>query len=244
MLLPILLLACGGAESPPSGPDAAAGAAAANTMCKLIEGARQECDASGTKVTWGDRELSFSVVLDSTEEKFGQTSFSAHVTLSEKGKASYMSHAVGFGGSKQDALGKGFHEWAVISGVAILDALMDDPARPALKALDPMPQMPAGSEKIGSFDVMRGFSLVRGDQPPEDGISHEGLVKAVAPYASKLSGDKPHVLSLHRASGLSETELKCWLDGVASEELCAAFDKYEWPVGSTWELKQTYVLAP
>jgi len=243
MIFALLLVGCGGDEPAPAGPDPSAAAAAADTVCKLLQGARQECDARASKVTWGDRTLSLGVVLNKSEEKFGQFSFEGNVTLTE-GDKSWSSPAVGFGAAKEESFKKGFHEWAVVSGVAIVDALIDDPSRPALKALIKDPTMPEGSEKIGAFGVLRGFSVVRGDKPPEDGISHPGLVGALGTFAAGLDASTPHVLSVHRISGLDGIQFKCWADGERSDDLCKAAEGYEWPVGMNWEIKQTYVLNP
>ena len=239
----VALTHCASQEAPGEGPDPHAAAAAAEAVCKLLQGARQECEATASKVTWGDRTLTLKANLIRAEEKFGQFSFEAEVTLTE-GDTKYVSPAVGFGAARTESFQKGFHEWAVVSGVAIVDALLDDPARPALLALIKTPTMPEGSENAGSFGVLRGFSVIRGDKPPEDGISHPGLVGALSPFAAGLEARTPHVLSLHRISGIDGIELKCWADGARSEALCKATEGYEWPVGMNWEIKQTYVLSP
>ena len=128
--------------------------------------------------------------------------------------------------------------------MAIVDALLDDPERPALRALDANPTLPDGAGTVGGFTVLRGYSLLRGDQPPEDGLAHADLLRALTPVITPLDGSTPHVISLHRVSGLDGIALKCWLDGERSEALCEAAAGFGWPTGMSWELKQTYVFAP
>jgi hypothetical protein len=237
------LFACGGAETPEPRPDPQVAEAAADAVCKLLQGGLQTCEAKGQEVAWGARRLAVSATLLRAEERFGQYAFEAVITVSE-GDVQFSSPAVGFGGAKEVSIEKGLHEWAVVSGVAVVDALLADPARPALRALDPSPTLPAGVDTLGAFTVLRGYSLLRGDRPPEDGVPHAQLLGVVATVADDLDPAVPHVLSLHRASGLDGTELTCWTDGKPSEALCTALAPFAWPSGSSWELKQTYVLAP
>ena len=77
MIVAVLLLACATEEPAPTGPVADGGAVAAQTLCKLLEGALQVCEVRGSEVSWGKRTLSVEVVLTSEEEKFGQFAFDA-----------------------------------------------------------------------------------------------------------------------------------------------------------------------
>jgi len=237
------LWGCGGAQPEAPRPDPAIASAAAEAVCKLLEGARQSCEVASNQVTWGDRRLGLQAQLLTSDERFGQFSFESTVTLTE-GDRVFSSRAVGFGGAKEVSVEKGLHEWAVVSGVAIVDALLEDPERPALKALDAQSVLPEGAGTLGEFKVLRGYSLIRGDKPPEEALSHGALLGALGAFVATLDATRPHVLSLHRVSGLDGDTVSCWLDGASSAPLCEAASAMAWPAGVSWELKQTYVLLP
>jgi hypothetical protein len=238
-----VFFACGGAETPDPQPDPEVAEAAADAVCKLLQGALETCEAKGQEVSWGTRRLSVEATLLQAEERFGQYAFEAVVTVAE-GDVRFSSPAVGFGAAREVSIEKGLHEWAVVSGVAVVDALLANPTRPALRALDPSPTLPAGVDTLGAFTVLRGYSLLRGDRPPEGGVPHAQLLGVVSTMVADLDVAVPHVLSVHRASGLDGTELTCWADGEPAEALCTALEPFSWPSGSNWEVKQTYVLAP
>jgi hypothetical protein len=229
----------GGGASAPAGPDPDATSAAVDALCKLYEGAHVDCERSSGRATAGDDALGVSVTLYEVEESFGQVTWSGTVDVTLDGQT-LSSRARGYGWSKEEAYERGFHEWALVAGVALVDWRLGD-GRPALKAVEP--EWTPESLTLGDRSVLRGWSLVRG--LVDGGIDHADLLSRVAPVSGAMSPDAPHTLRIEVTHDMGEEPTwTCEIDAVPSDELCRLARTYPWPEGVMWEAKQLYLVLP
>ncbi|NCG18575.1 MAG: hypothetical protein GWP91_06145 [Rhodobacterales bacterium] len=239
----LMLTACSTEEPLPTGPDPAATAIAADSVCQLLKGAGEKCTVKQGTVSWKEQTIETTVVITFEEEKLGHSRFRGRVDLAKDGQT-WSTPAWGFGAGRDESFKRGFHEWAVVSGVAIVDSWMDQEDRPALSALIPDASTPVGATQIGDFEVFRGFTLLRGEGQPVDPLDHTVIVGGLQPMAASLTAGEPHTLALHRVYDADGVHYTCHVDGEPNERLNEVAKAIDWPRAGSWEVKQTYILRP
>ncbi|MFT7519161.1 MAG: hypothetical protein ACI9MC_001301, partial [Kiritimatiellia bacterium] len=220
---------------------AEATAAGVDAICMLFKGAGRTCTSTKGVATSDGRTIGVSAVLESTT---GPSAFQAlhlriDVNIDGQPRPELTTRTIAYGGSEPQALKKGFHEWAVMAGVALVDLVIADPARPALKALEP----DATALQLGGFDVYRGFPIVKVGKNAAT-IDHELLVAALEPIAGELSSDRAHALDVRLDRSGSKSDWTCKVDAIDSPRLCDLAKTYTWPNMHTVSAKLIYVLAP
>lgn len=229
------LLACGGGSELPEGPDPAATKAAIDNLCKLYEGARMSCERRDGELTGGGLPVRVEATYDALEERLGVTTFRGTVTLTTS-QHTWVTRMSGYGSGRDEAIQRGLHEWALVEGIAFVDASADATERPALLAVEPgiaIQELVAGGRP-----VYRGWTLQR--PPLEGGIDHAALVRAATKAVSLDAG--PHMLRIEVARNLGELAYTCFLDGKPHEAMCASVKGYPWPDVAAYEVRQTYAI--
>ncbi len=238
ILLAPTLLACAG-ESTTSGPvkpDPAATAAAVDAVCKLVEGAGTECTRSAGQAKFADHVLAIDVELDKAEHEYGQFTWAGTIVVTS-GEQTLRTNGRSYGWSKEEAYERGFHEWALVAGTAIVDWRMG--GRAALAAVEK--NLANEAFRLGDRPALRGWSLARG--LTQGDLDHGKLLDLLAPFASEVPAGGVHTLQLTATADLGAAPVwVCALDGVASETLCTLAKSYPWPTDSVWEVKQVYLV--
>lgn len=213
-------------------PDAEATVSAIDALCKLFEGAGQPCERRADGVTSGPHELAVRAETWPDERSLGIVSLRGLVHVGTP-RGPFVTRLAGFGGTRADGMERAMHEWAVVSGVAVVDAVLDPTGRPALAALEPgQPPVPLA---LGGRAVLRGWPVVR----PPQAIDHHGLLAALAPAVPEPSG----VLTFDVTRQGGALTVQCWVQGEAHEPLCEAARGWAWPERDH-ELRLAYVVLP
>jgi hypothetical protein len=243
-MIPLVLLACSGSDEPKlaEAPDPEASRALAASLCKLVEGAGHDCEQKGAEaVIDGKDSLKVEAWLDGAKEEFGQFTFDGRATVARADGTAVTTRFQHYGWGKVEALDHGTQYWAVLSGVGIVDWVLKDPKRPALRSLEHDDMPPVTHWPLGAFRALRGWTLLRGVKVDLD---HQAILAALRPRLEALDASAPHTAHVRIASDLGEQVFTCHVDGVAAPELCEAAKGYAWPAGIGWELQQVYVLVP
>lgn len=230
MALLMLLLACSSTPDAPATPraDAAATEGAIDALCKLFEGAEMDCRRGPNGILVDGR--TFGVEARTTVETMtGMATVRGLIEL-ESAKQTYTTRLRGFGSGKQDALKRGLHEWALVSGTAVVDAWVNPTARHALQAVEPT----AEPLSYSGGKVLRGWTYFQ----PKGVLEHAPLLEAVLPA---LGEGATGVLTLEVTRQNGETQVECFWKGASHEEACRAARAWSWPTGS-YELRTSYVL--
>jgi hypothetical protein len=236
MVFAVALLGCSG--SGPAAPqvhssDNATTLAAIDALCKLVEGAGTDCTRTGTSARFNALELKVEGRLYPVETSLGTASLRGVVAIEGPG-ARYVTRLRGFGGGKAEALERGMHEWALVSGTAVVDTWMG-PTRPTLAAVDDTPS--GVVSPLPDTVLYRGWTLFR----PKGELDHAGLLKAVAPVLKGV--ERPTTLSFEVTRQAGAAVVDCWVQGEPNDALCAAAGDWSWPTGE-YELRTTYVVPP
>jgi len=237
MMLAVMLLACGSGSELPDGPDPAATAAAIDNLCKLYEGAKLSCERRDGELTGGGLPMRVEATFDELEERLGVTTFKGTVTLTTS-EHTWHTRMSGYGSGRDAAIERGLHEWALVEGIAFVDASARAEERPALTAVEP--GVSPAEITIGDRRVYRGWTLQR--PPLQGGLDHAQLVRRLASAVSLDSG--PHAMRIEAARNLGEMQLSCYVDGTPHEAMCAAVKAYPWPDTGSYEVRQTYMVPP
>lgn len=241
MIALLALLACGKPEAP-TGPSPEASAATAEAVCKLFEAARVDCAHEGGVVTAGPHRLELVTVVEQEEEALGFRSLVLRVQPTVDGvrRPELDTPAAANGGEPREALlDRAMHEWAVVYGAAIVDSLLRDPDRPALRGVTP--DVTAG-RRVGSADVYRGWTLLQGGSAL--GVDHDKLLPHLWPVVEPLP-EGVHTIGIRIDHQPNDARWRCELDGVESEAVCEAARRYAWPVGGPLtRIRQYYVFEP
>jgi len=237
MTLLTLLWACSSSSTLPEGPDPEATAAAIDNLCKLYEGARMSCERRAGEIDGGGLPVRVEATFDQLEERLGVTTFKGTVTLTTS-EHRWVTRMSGYGSGRAEAIERGLHEWALVDGIAFVDASADATERPALSAVEP--GVAVDELVAGGRTVYRGWTLQR--PPMEGGIDHAALVRAATQSVSLDPG--PHLLRIEAARNLGELAFTCYLDGAVHETMCASVKRYPWPDTSSYEVRQTYAVVP
>ncbi|MCA9571206.1 MAG: hypothetical protein KC656_25375 [Myxococcales bacterium] len=229
-MLPFALLACSSAPSAPPvpAPDAATTLAAIDAFCKLAEGAERPCERLPDAARIGEVTVRISGRILPVEQTLGNATLRGVVDLEHDGRT-WTTRLRGFGGGKDEALTRGMHEWALVSGTPVADAILG--GTPTLAAVDPTASQPT----LGGSPVHRGWTLHR----PKGELDHDALLKALEPALGGVSGSL--TLEVTRQGGAATVE--CWVQGEPHEPVCEAARGWSWP-GGEYELRTSYVLPP
>lgn len=230
----LLLAACGSGtpSAPPAySPDSDATRSAVDALCKLFEGADKTCARETGRVVADGHEIGVSAELQPVVTEYGTATLRGIVHV-EGPDGRYSSRLRGFGGNKREALERGSHEWALVSGVALADLWLG-PTRPALAAVEegftPAPLGFAGSP------VVRGWPLYR----PAGELDHAKLLEALEPAFADRAPHGMLSLELTRQSG--EVSVECWFQGEVDDQMCEAAKAWSWP-GGEYELRLAYAV--
>lgn len=241
MIALLALFACGPSD-PPTGPSAEASAATAEAVCKLFEAARVDCAHEGGRVTAGPHRLEFVTVIELEKEALGFRSLVMRVQPTVEGvrRPELDTPAAVNGGEPREALlDRAMHEWALVHGAALVDLLLDDPDRPALRSVTPDVQ---SGRRIGTADVFRGWTLLQGGSAL--GIEHDKLLPIVWPVVEALPAGV-HTAGIRIDHEADDTRWRCEIDGVESAALCEAARRYAWPLARPLtRVRQYYVFRP
>jgi hypothetical protein len=232
------ILACGGAPALPEGPDPQATTAAAANLCKLHLGAQLPCTVDGSRVTGDGRAIAVSARFDKLEEQVGLSTFRGTVTLDVDG-ARWVTRMSGYGSNRDEAIQRGLHEWALLDGTAFVDAVRGDTSRRALRPVEPT--LADEGLTLAGKPVYRGWTLQR--PPLENGVAHADLLRRAEPLLGSL-GPGPHAARVEVARNLGKLEFTCYVDGALSPPLCDSLRSAAWPEVGSYEMRQTYLLAP
>lgn len=242
MIALLTLLACGPGEPSPVGPSPQASEAAAEAFCKLFTGARQACEQEGPVARAVGREVRFDAVIEDFQSTLGFSAAVLRITPTLDGTARpelATPAAANAGQSMDELLGAAIHEWAVVHGVALADALLADPDRPALRALTPEVQ---SGRALPGYQVFRGWTRLQGGS--DVGLDHDQVLTQLQPFVATLTPGW-HALTLRLDHEPGNARYRCELDGVESAELCEAARRYAWPVGGPLtRVRQYYLLVP
>lgn len=224
-----MLLACSSTPPAPATPtpDADATRSAVDALCKLFEGADMDCKRAPAGILVDGR--TFGVDASTTYEvSTGMATVRGLVKL-ESAKQTYTTRLRGFGSGKKDALERGLHEWALVSGTAVVDAWVNPDARHALKAVEPT----AEPLTYSGGRVLRGWTYFQ----PKGVLEHAPLLEAIGPAA----GDGAQgVLTLEVTRQSGDVTVDCFWEGAPNEAICEKARAWSWP-GGTWELRTSYV---
>jgi len=235
-----LAAGCGGA-GPATEPDPGASRAVAEALCDLARGGKSTCDRTGTKAVINGDGLQVAVFLDTVEDRFGQYTFDGRAVLTRDNGDVITTRYKHYGWGREEAIEKGTHYWAVLSGAAVVDWVLRDGSRPALRALESDEHPGVTQWRAGDSRVLRGWTLLRGVVVVLD---HPAIVASIAPHLKTLPPAAPHVVHIRIASELGEQEFTCHVDGQPDPALCAAAKAAPWPAGVGWELQQVYLAVP
>lgn len=241
MSLLLALLACGKPELP-TGPSPEASAAAAEAVCKLFEAARVDCTQEGGSVRAGPHSLELLTVVEQEKEALGFRSLVMRVqpTIGGERRPELDTPAAVNGGEpREELLARAMHEWAVVYGAAIVDLLLDDPDRPALRSVTS--EVGAG-RRVEGADVFRGWTLLHGGSAL--GVDHDKLLPHVWPVVEPLDPGV-HTANIRIDHEPGDTRWRCELDGQDSPALCEAVRGYAWPLANPLtRIRQFYVFKP
>jgi len=218
--------------------DADLAAEVAQTWCKLHKGAEASCAAEGATAKADAHAATFEVWVDRTEEKLGIYTVDARVELSVDGTAhpALTTPLRAYGGSRDEAVKRGLHEWAVVYGAALVDWTLASPERAALAALDK--EHGATPRAVSGKEVYRGYTLVRGT---EGRVDHAALLGVIGEDLSAL-GPGVHGLSVEILQEAGNATRTCTLDGESSGPLCRSAARYAWPGGAGTQIRQYWVV--
>ncbi|HHO50390.1 MAG TPA: hypothetical protein ENK18_05830 [Deltaproteobacteria bacterium] len=239
----LLLLAACGDKPPPRAtePDPRSSELLAGALCKLSEGAGHDCSQQGAQVMIEGKTLSVDSFLDREEETLGQFTFDGRARITVSDGAVLTTRFQHYGWGREEAFDKGVHYWAVLSGAPIIDWVLADPSRPALRALERGQPLLAHQIPVGPFRALRGWTFLQGVKIELD---HHEIVASLADTIQRLPADSPHTIDVRITSDMGEQVYTCHLDGEEAPQLCEAARRAPWPAGIGWELRQIYLLAP
>lgn len=234
----LALLACVSEPTTPPGPHPEATAAAAVNLCKLYQQLQLPCTREGSRVEADGKTIVVTATLEHLDERLGVATLRGRVDLRVDGHT-WTTRMSGYGSGLTEAVDRGLHEWALLDGLAFVDALRGDAAHAALRSIETT----AADEGLvaNQRPVYRGWTLQR--PPLEKGLDHADLVLRAAPLVAKLD-DGPHALRIEVARNLGKLEFVCYVDGQPAPDLCEAARGARWPEVGGYELRQTYVVAP
>ena len=238
-------LGCGGgAPELATEPDRPATRALVDALCKLAEGARHSCERGTDKAVFDNTErIQVSAYIDREDEVLGQVTFEGRAVVVRDGGRTITTRFTHYGWGRAEALEKGVHHWAVISGAPIVDWILGEPSRPTLRALEKVeaPNASMVPPQAAGFRALRGWTLLQGVKVD---LKHDELVKAFEGSLGELAPGAPHAVQIRIAFDMGEQVYRCFVDGVENEPLCAAAKQGPWPAGVGWELRQTYLMVP
>ena len=228
------------AHTPPdTGPNPQATAAVAKALCKLAQGASLPCQTTDTTAILDGHAVEVAAAFVEREEVLSQITFRGTITLRVSGEAQKTAWR-GYGWGENEAIDRGVHEWALVSGTAFVDALLDPIGRPTLAAIEPeLPQ--AIPTPVAQFEATRGWTLWRGADVTLD---HAILFAHATPTLGKLHAKTTHTLQIRIQPDNGKQQFACHLDGTPSAALCDAVRAYSWPDGFGWTFATAYTLVP
>jgi len=236
-MIALALLGCT-PTSPPApptrSPDADSTRAAIDAVCKLFEGADRDCTRGKNKVSVDGHEYGVRAEIYPVQSGLGMASLRGVVILDDS-ENTYITRLRGFGGTKAEAVERSMHEWALVSGLAVVDTWLAPADRPALRAIEP--DLPAIDLKLGGRAVLRGWPYFQ----PKGVIYHDKLLTALDPAFPQ--DPPPGVISLEVVRQRGETAVECWFQGEPHEALCEAARSWTWP-SAEYELRLAYVVQP
>jgi hypothetical protein len=211
--------------------DAGVAAEVAKAMCKLHEGASRTCAAQGSAIGSDGHEVRFEVWIDQEDELLGMVTLEGRVLASVDGKSvpALTTPMRAYGGAREQSIERGVHEWAVVYGSAIVDALHEDADRKAATALSP----DLGPAEVGGRKHYPGFALVRG---AAGGLERDGLVERLAKL---VPADGLHAVGLDRVVDAGGEHLVCRVDGEPGD--CEGLEGFLWPSGAGTIIKSYHV---
>ncbi len=229
-----LLAACGSgtpAKPPTPKPDADATKASVDALCKLFEGADKTCTRGSGRIESEGHVLTVAAELLPVVTEFGMATLRGFIHV-EGPEGRYSTRIRGSGGNKKEALERGIHEWALVSGVAVADIWLG-PTRPALAAVeDGLDLTPL---ELGGASLVRGWPLYR----PEGEFDHGDFLKALEPAFDNRRPEGMVSFEITRQSG--EVTVDCWLQDQTDAPLCDAARAWSWP-GGIYELRLAYAV--
>ena len=233
----VMWWACGAGPTAPAGPDPRASDVAAENLCKLFRGAQLACAREGTSLQTDAGALAVTARFDTLDERLGITTFRGSVTV-EDGPRVWSTRMGGFGSGREEALERGLHEWALVDGLALVDALRADPTQAALRSIEPTAA--DTGLVVGDRPVFRGWTLQR--PALEQGVDHTELVRRLEPVVVGFDAG-PHAIRIEVSRANGPLTVGCSVDGAAPAP-CPALDGVPWPEVPGYELRQTYMVRP
>lgn len=223
-------------QQPAASADTDAGAAVADALCKLAQGASRDCAIQGTSVSLADHTIGVAAFLGERQDVLGQVTFSGTIELTLDGHV-HRSAWHGYGWGVNEAINRSAHVWALVYGTAFVDALLDPVERPALAAVEPQPSS-AQPIALAGNDVLRGWTLWRG---AETTLDHPSLLALLEPALVATGNDRSRTVQIRIQPGQSQQIFTCHVDGRSADALCDAARAYAWPSGFGWEVATAYV---